>query len=264
MDKKHYEFIEQDRPLCKEDIPEIEAWLEHNDINTEFTINSPNGKIGYTLLELAVNNNAFEVVKFLATNGADLYHFSNQDDGWNTLTEMASSLGRMDMLKYFIEECKFDREIFLSDNSLIYAASSNHPQIIKYLIKQGKNIEQRQKSPPLTQHWAPDGVYYTAVMSEEARKKRQGSTALRLAAQENSIESVKVLCELGANVEVDYGFATPLYSAASEGHLEVAKILIEHGADVNHACGDITPYRIAKINKHTEVANYLLSCGAKK
>ncbi len=266
MDEKHYKFIEEDdRCICKEDIPEIKMWLEYNDINAEFPMDEPGGKKSkYTLLEIAIDNNALEVVKFLVENGANLYHSSPENSGWNTLTEMAACLGHIEILKYLIEGCKFDKKAFLSDNSLIYAAINNYPEIIKYLINQGKDIEQRQISPPLSQHEAPDGVYYTPVMSEEERKKRKGSTALRLAVQENSIESVKILCERGANLEVDYGMSTPLYSAAAEGHLEIVKILIEYGANLNHTFNGTTPYQIAKTYKHSNIADYLLNCGAKK
>lgn len=258
---KKYKFIEEDRNLCKEDISEIEEWLKHNDINKMLTISeSNNEKINRTLLEIAINNNALEVVKFLVENGADLYYCS--DSQWNTLLEIAADCGHLDILKYLIEN-GFDKKIFLNDNSLIYAASRNFTEIIKYLVEQGKDIEQKQKAVPVMQHYYPDGDCYTENISEEQKLNTIGPNALRMAAQENSIESVKLLCKLGANVNVDDGFGTPLYSAAGEGNLEIVKILLEYGADINCVNeNNVTPYHIAICYGHKEVAEYLLSCGA--
>ena len=239
MDKK-YKFITEDRNLCEDDIIEIKEWLKKNNINKQFTVPISDKKYKkYTLIEIAINNRAIKVVEFLIKEGANLYTCSDQN--FNNLIEFCASYGYLDSIKCLLSN-GFDNKIFLNDNSLIYAAINNFPKVIEYLIDVGKNIEQFFDSEKINRH-----TY----------------TALRMAVQENSIESVKLLCELGANVNMQ-GFDTPLYCASGEGHFEIVKILISYGADVNLGNDKgTTPYEIAKAYKHFEIANYLLEHGAK-
>ena len=89
-----------------------------------------------------------------------------------------------------------------------------------------------------------------------------GFTALRAAVQENKIDTVKLLCEMSAKVNVK-GDDTPLYSAAAEGHLEIVKILIAYGADINNSSEfGVTPLQIACIYQKVDVIKYLLQHGA--
>ena len=59
--------------------------------------------------------------------------------------------------------------------------------------------------------------------------KKAGPTALRFAAKKNSNETAKFLCELGANVKVDYGFLTPLYSTSAE--VGFSRVLLRYNLD---------------------------------
>lgn len=234
MDKK-YKFIEENRNLCKEDIPEIKEWLKYNDINKKLTVyETPDKKRELTLIEIAANNKAIEVVDFLIKRGAVVYSCSEKH--WNTLMEFSAAYDYLDTIKCLLKN-GYDRETFLKDNSLIIAAVNNFPDIIKFLIEQGKDIDQADSC---------------------------GFNALRMGAQENSVECVKLLCELGANVDPQTECDTPLYSATAEGNLEVVKILIKYGANVNYKNEfGTTPLRIAKTYKHKNIAEYLLAHGAK-
>ena len=227
MDKK-FNFLDENRSLCKNDITEIAEWLKNNDIN-KLLFSHKN-----TLLWCAVYDGVLEIVDYLVKRDADI----NICGEYNTLIELAATYGHLDIIKYFFKN-GFKKEIFLSDNSLIYAASSNFPEIIRYLVNEGKDIEQH--------------LY----------NKIEEDTALQMASQNNSIDCVKLLCELGANVNVQTT-DTPLYIAAGQGNFEIVKILISYGADINKG-NDIgtTPYTIAKTYKHSKIAEYLLKHGAK-
>ncbi len=214
--------------ISREDVPGIFEWLEDNGIPF------PDEDDKLTWPEYAVWNNSLEMIKFLIKSGANLYSSSSYD--WNTLIEFAAVYGRLDIIKYLLEN-GYDKEIFLKDNSLVFAASNDFTEIIKYLIENGKDIDQ-----PF------DNI--------------KGYTALREAAQVNSVESATLLCSLGANVNAE-GLDTPLYIAAAEGNFEIVKLLVDNGADVNYSNKfGTTPYKIAKCFDQNEIADYLLEHGA--
>ena len=84
---------------------------------------------------------------------------------------------------------------------------SGSPEIIKYLVEQGANVNEK------------DG---------------HGNTALHFAANDGSWEIVKYLVEHGANVnEKDGDGNTGLYKAAFSGSLEIVKYLVEYEVNVN-------------------------------
>lgn len=224
-----YKFINSDRNVEPEDIPEIKEWMKNEDVNQFLP------EQNHTLLEYATMGGVLEVVKFLIENGADPTVYSGE---WLSLVELAAMHGRLDTIKYLLTN-DICRKEFEKDNSVIVAAYNGFPEVVKYLIEQGKDIDADQD------YHDGDGPI-------------EGFTALRAAAQENQVETVKLLCEMGANVNVQ-GDDTPLYIAAAEGHLEVVKVLIDYGADINYRTRNgNTPLLIACDWERYEVAKYLL------
>ena len=65
----------------------------------------------------------------------------------------------------------------------------------------------------------------------------RGSTALHYAANDGKLRLMKVLIELGANVNACNGnwYATPMSWAANNAHLDAMQLLLDHGADINGA-----------------------------
>ncbi len=231
--ERNLKFITEKRKICSTDIPDIEQWLENNNINNIITITRPDtGEFKCTLFEIAINDGDLEVVKYLTKNGADIHYYSN--DFWNTAIEMAASYGQLEILKYLIP--KFDKEEFLNDNSLVYAAQGNYPEIIKYLFMQGKNINMLM-----------DNKYTALIMAVEA---------------ENT-ESIKALCELGAKIDIVCDGETPLYAAVIKNNIEIVKILLKYGANINYITKDgSTAYEAAIYNGYDNLAEYLLKSGA--
>lgn len=225
---KKYKFLESAENLCEEDIAEIKKWLKYNNINVSID------NYGCTLLEAAVMNGSIEVIDFLIKNGANQYLCTS--DEWLSLVELAALSGQLNVIKYFLNN-NFNREVFLKDGSLISAAINNYSDIVKYLINQGKDINQSDTS--------------------------SGMSALNLAAQMGNVECVKLLCELGANIDYKSKYGTPLFCAASEGYIQIVKILVDYRADVNYITNDgSTPYEISKYNGYNEISKYLLQHGA--
>jgi len=77
--------------------------------------------------------------------------------------------------------------------------------------------------------------FYDNKQEELDHQDSEGFSALHVAARVGKVDTLKVLVEAGANVNVaeDYGF-TPLNEAIIARKTEAAKYLIKNGADVKH------------------------------
>eukprot|EP00960_Hanusia_phi_P051983 761161-Hanusia_phi.AAC.3 len=84
-------------------------------------------------------------------------------------------------------------------------------------------------------------------------------TALHLAVIAGSLETVRVLCQHGADLDqVDNFGCTALHMAAAMGNLEMTKMLLLMGCSWN--MGNIAmqyPRTVARLNNHVEVAEFL-------
>eukprot|EP01059_Diplonema_ambulator_P024263 TRINITY_DN4014_c0_g3_i2.p1 TRINITY_DN4014_c0_g3~~TRINITY_DN4014_c0_g3_i2.p1 ORF type:complete len:132 (+),score=9.81 TRINITY_DN4014_c0_g3_i2:367-762(+) len=98
-------------------------------------------------------------------------------------------------------------------------------------------------------------------------------TPLHLASQEGNPETVKLLLESGADVNVACSMLqaaithkadSPLHVAAWYNHLEAAKLLVQHWADVNAKDNSsYTPLHCAASNGHVEFIRFLIQSGAR-
>ena len=99
------------------------------------------------------------------------------------------------------------------------------------------------------------------------RRKADGKTALRFAAEFGHPEAVEVLVRLGGDMNTTaypgVFDSTPTYIAAEEGHVAVIEALGRLGADVNQARTDgITPVYAAGQQGHTSAIETLGKFGA--
>ena len=63
---------------------------------------------------------------------------------------------------------------------------------------------------------------------------KNGTTPMVIASKHGHTETVKLLAQLGANIETpNENGTTPVFISAQEGHTETVKALVETGADVN-------------------------------
>ena len=86
------------------------------------------------------------------------------------------------------------------------------------------------------------------------------NTAFALSFHGDNFEAVKILLELGPNVNnADYESDTPLHYAVANGNLEMVAKLIEHGADVcARNAYQITPVWIAAYRNYPLILKLLL------
>ncbi len=87
-----------------------------------------------------------------------------------------------------------------------------------------------------------------------------GYGVLAFAVANGQSQSVKVLLDLGIDINKSTQKGTALHAAAQRGNLELVKLLVGYGADINATdIRDQSPLIIATLNRNTEVVNYLLS-----
>lgn len=111
-----------------------------------------------------------------------------------------------------------------------------------------------------------DGAQVKALLASGAQVNtvdEWGNTALLLAAQEGSIDTVQQLLRAGALVQGRGGAMTPLGAAALRGHTMVARMLVRGKADVNAVgANEQTALMNAVSLNRLEVAKVLIEAGA--
>ncbi|CAM9712266.1 unnamed protein product [Ectocarpus sp. 12 AP-2014] len=124
--------------------------------------------------------------------------------GGHTPLALATSAGRLGMVKLLIEAGADPLAYCDGDNCIHVAARYGHPKIVLELIRRGISVE---------------------VSTLDQRRP------LFIAAQQSSVETVQVLIEAGADIEFRHeGFFTALFMAAQSGRTGVAIELIKSGA----------------------------------
>jgi ankyrin repeat protein len=178
----------------------------------------------------------------------------------------------------------------------LHAASSlNRLQAAQLLLQSGANVEARPShgatplmiAASLNHHEMIELLHTQGHANLDATHPYANTTALHFAAERGNIESIRILCHLGANPnfankiggtplhtasdsnqpnavrtlllecpEVNInallnGDTTPLYLAAQRGHDQVVHILIDHGANINHIMTQGPPKPISSSRKMT-------------
>lgn len=123
---------------------------------------------------------------------------------------------------------------------LVLATQIGQFEIVRFLIESGADINRQQGDPP-------------------------SITTLHMAASYNRLKIVHCLLANGAEIEArDFEGWTPLMSAVAKGSIEVVKLLIEVGADINAVGRDqYSVLDIAMQNRRSKISQFLRDKGAK-
>jgi ankyrin repeat protein len=191
---------------------------------------------------------------------------------------------------------------------LALAASNGSAAMLKLLLDAGADVNafDPANQTPLMTAAAVGNLDAVRVVLEhggtiDTKDPQFEQTALMVAVRENHPQVVRLLVELGANVNAKTrlgvtppfilpnsvpgfghgigivrggspdrgrraptpGLMSPLQYAARDGRLETVKILLTSGADINQVeANEITPLITAITNNHPDVATYLIEQGA--
>jgi len=150
------------------------------------------------------------------------------------------------------------------------AASANHVEMVKLLLRHGANVdaEDNSENSPLHRaiysgHGEVARLLIEAGADAQARN-HAGNTPVQMAAFAGLPEVIKLLVEAGSPVNLqDQVEDTPLHDAALKGQVEAARALLAAGADV-HARNNVghTPLGLARLQGHENVAAVLKAAKA--
>jgi ankyrin repeat protein len=138
-------------------------------------VDLPSGPSQITPMLPACQQNSYEMVVFLVTNGANpKQRFAKA--GNQTPIRFACKTGNIDLVKFLLEQgAELEDQPNDRITPLIQAAKSNHAGLVKFLLDRG------------------------ALVNAQGR---DGETALNQAVKNNNVEIVKLLLEKGASVDL--------------------------------------------------------------
>ena len=200
---------------CSNSLPRVRMLVEHGaDVNVR-------SKQGHTPIELAADHaDSIEILKYLMSKGASLKIPPDQKGG----TPLAAAAGTNDTaaVKFLLE--KGGADVLAGPAGpmgLMNAAMWGNVELVRLLLAKGVPVN--AVSPPEAQGQVKNGPIALGAFS-----------ALTLAVVQGNSETVKVLLDAGANVNLqDVRGMTPLMLAVGTDHpnREVIRFLLERHPD---------------------------------
>jgi len=224
-------------------------------------------RLGVTPMSLACINGNAAIIEKLLKAGVDPN--SRLSELGETPLLMASRTGNVEAVKVLLDHgaAVNAKEDSKGDTALIWAAAEGHPAVVKLLIENGADVNARSNieaapaggrgggggparasaTPPAGQRAAPRGCPPAGGIrrpepvfgspGQAVRTKATGGgciSALILATRQNDAETVRLLLDAGANVNLTMGDGTSaLVVAIINAHFQLAKFLLDKGADPN-------------------------------
>ncbi|VUC24921.1 unnamed protein product [Clonostachys rosea] len=231
-----------------EENEEMVALLLENGADAEISNEEP-----FPPLILAIYSGNFRIIELLLRHGWEVDI---------TVLNAAVLDGNLDVVTYFI-----DSGVDLEDTEdgmtpLHHAVKGGYLEMTDLLLEKGANIEAVDSEQLRT-------PFYLAIEHGNPRVAERlldpdEFTALSMAARHGYSQTLELLIELGADIELlDARGESPLITAANYGHLETAEILLKKGAHVNWEDYDgWTPLAIAARRGYSELVRLLLERGA--
>ena len=189
----------------------------------------------FTPLNWAAAQGKQEIFFSLIDMNADI---STKDLDGSDLLINAAAGGNLDIVKYLLNERKFDVNFPDNNNFTPFqaAAGSGNVELLKFLVKNRADIFARSTSD---------------------------ATPMSNAVYSDSLEAVKYLFELGCEFDHPNQWnVSPIHYAAYKGNVEVIKLFMERDVDIHKiTMNRETPFFWAVVGGRFEMADFLLANG---
>jgi len=112
--------------------------------------------------------------------------------------------------------------------------------------------------------WIPVVQFLIGLHAEVDTQSTIGDSALRMAVQQNDIQSAELLCQAGADPNLaNRSGCAAIHAAVSQGNVKLAQLLVEYGADVNLADSRRwRPIHYGATGGSADVVSWLMESGA--
>jgi ankyrin repeat protein len=260
-------------------------------------------KVGFTALMISSRYDQQDIVRLLLQNNVNLEIRRGYTVG-DTALQIASRSGYTTVVRMLLDHgAIIDTQMFDKSTPLLEASSYGHKDIVQILLEKGADVNlqygPKGESPrtALAAACAQGNADIVRLLINSGADVNsfdsKYGTALIGAAKYGRCITIQLLCEAGANVNLnipslkpgDYSsnkYPSALIAAAAQGHIDSVQLLLKSGADVNSWSGTwnystalisaadlhnvdwkYTSALIAAIrNGHTELVSLVLEAGA--
>ena len=239
------------------------------------------------LINKAIENDQYEIVKYLIEKGADLISHDSLkltiqlgqlhilqlilDNGYvlDNISPLITAIDnkQTEIAKYLISKgIPIDYENENTDTPLIKCIENEMSDIALLLIEKGANIEsfnwKKDSSLLLSIEMCLPDVSISLINHGVTLNTTNlfGDTPLTKSIEKGLLDVASLLIESGANVHSNTLSGTPIVICALNGYYELIQKLIEHGANPNERDDNgKTALEIAKEHNYQTIINYLSS-----
>lgn len=224
-------------------------------------------KLGWTRLHVAVELNVPEFIETALMGKIDVN--ARSKDG-RTALHLAAAAGNGEAVELLLKsKANPNSKDGIGRLAVQLASAADHPEVVRKLVASKSEVPD-----VLTAATVGDATRLGDLLRGKSHlvkeRNESGYTPLHIAAREGHDESIRVLLQAGADVNVlavetnnyesAYGW-TPLHLAVMNGKASTVKLLLEKGANVNAADkgGKLTPLHYAAWAGDAELVKILLA-----